>query len=71
MSPAGSLGTPHVSYIISIDKDIVPPIRAYMSLLSKNKIAANALSKERLEKFPITKNAENGNFEFTYKAYMQ
>jgi hypothetical protein len=32
MSLAGSLGTPHVSYIISINKDKVPPVRIYMSL---------------------------------------
>jgi hypothetical protein len=30
-SPAGSFGTPHVSYIISINKDKVSPIRVYVS----------------------------------------
>jgi hypothetical protein len=36
-SLAGSLGTPHVSYIISINKDKVPPIRVYVSPLSQTK----------------------------------
>jgi hypothetical protein len=47
-SLAGSLGTPHISYITSINKDKVPPIRVYVS---SNKIAVNAPNTEhkRLE----------------------
>jgi hypothetical protein len=34
-SLAGSLGSPYVSYILSINKDNVPPIRVYVSLNKK------------------------------------
>jgi hypothetical protein len=48
---AGSLRTPHVSYITSINKEKVPPIRFYVSSIPQTKIAANALNTEhkRLE----------------------
>jgi hypothetical protein len=35
---AGSLGTPHVSSITSINKDKVPPIRVYVSSISQMKL---------------------------------
>jgi hypothetical protein len=37
---AGSLGTPHVSYIISTNKDKVPSIRVYVS---SNRVAVKVL----------------------------
>jgi hypothetical protein len=44
---AGSFGTAHVSYITSINKDKVPPIRVYVSSISQNKIAANELDAKK------------------------
>jgi hypothetical protein len=62
MSLAGSLGTPHVSYITSINKDKGPPIRVYVS---SKKFAVNApnTKHKRLEnktKF-LTKEFRNRN----------
>jgi hypothetical protein len=65
-SLAGSLGTPHVSYIISINKDKVPPVRVYVSLKqncskrtkngnvkrfeNKNKVSDKRIQKQKISR---------------------
>jgi hypothetical protein len=60
-SLAGSLGTPHVSYIISINKDKVPPIRVYVSSISQTILRQTHQTQNALRTKTSGKRPRSGN----------
>jgi hypothetical protein len=67
---AGSLGTPHVSYIISVNKDKSSSYSSLRAFNTSNKVAANAPNTNVLRTKTSGKRPRSENSHVLHKTYV-